>query len=321
LQERKCVAGEFGAMRYSHILVDGNNLAYKNFYTQRDLSAIVRGETIRTGVAFGCLSSLASLSRRWLKEDGSIIIVWDRGYKRKLSIYPDYKKERRANRDAEEFKDFKQQRDLFEKLLRLTRFSSASAEGEEADDVLATLMLNILMVSRDAEILIVSSDRDMYQLISDRVSQMIISRSGKEQILNPEAIRKVYGVKPVDYVLIQLMIGDKGDGVPGVHLIGPKTAAKIIEASSEEELVTFLVSDGLEFPKALSEWLKKKGRSITETKKLFKTTFKLLRLHINLPSRIVKVKRGKRNENRLVDLFVELEFMSFLKGKKMQEFV
>lgn len=308
-------------IKYSHILVDGNNLARKNFYTQRELSTVVKGKTVRTGVAFGCLSSLASLSKRWLKEDGSIIVVWDRGYKRKLSIYPDYKKERRANRDEEEFEDFKQQRDLFDKLLRLTRFSSASADGEEADDVLATLMLNILMVRKDAEILVVSSDRDMHQLISDRVSQMNISRSGKEQILNPEGIRKTYGVKPLDYLLIQLMVGDKGDGVPGVHLIGPKTALKIIEASSKEELLDFRASEGLKFPEALSEWLKKKGRSISETKKLFKTTFKLLRLHMHLPPRIVKVKRGKRNENRLVDLFVELEFMSFLKGKKMQEFV
>jgi len=306
---------------YSHILIDGNNLARKNFYTHKELSTELNGETLKTGTAFGFLTSIASLSKRWLKEDGSLIIVWDRGYTRKLKLFPDYKKERRENRDEEEYEDFRKQRALLERLLKHTRFSSAFAEGEEADDVMATLALNMLMLSEDFKVLIVSSDRDMHQLVSRRIHQMNISRTGKEQILKPAEIKKAYSVTPKQYLLIQLMCGDKGDGVPGVHLIGPKTALKIIQASSKEELLDFSVSEGQKMPKALIEWLKKKGRDIDEVKKLFGITYNVLKLDVNIPPRALRVKRGRSNEDRLVDMFVELEFMSLIKGRKFREFI
>lgn len=306
-------------MRFTHIIIDGNNLARKNFYTHRDLSTVVKGETVRTGTAFGSLSSLVSLSKNWLDESGSIIVAWDRGHTRKSKIYPDYKKERRENRDEEEYADYNEQRRLLERLLKLTRFSSAYANGEEADDVMATLVMNIVLACKDAEVLIVSSDRDMHQLIGKNVSQMIISARGKESIYTPEHIEKAYGVEPHNYLTIQLMTGDKGDGVPGIYLLGPKTALKIINASTKEEIKQFLISEGQKLPKALIEWLKKKGRSLSEVRKLFGTTYNLLKLKRNIPD--VKIRRGKNNENRLIDLFMEYEFMSFLKGKRIRELV
>lgn len=102
-----------------------------------------------------------------------------------------------------------------------------SSPDLEADDLLGSLA----SVEADAggQALIVTGDRDMFQCVGDRVSMLLLKSgiSGFEE-MDPEAVRRRYGVGPElvpDFIALR---GDPSDGMPGAPGIGPKTAATLL---------------------------------------------------------------------------------------------
>ena len=102
-----------------------------------------------------------------------------------------------------------------------------SSSGVEADDLLGSLAA----VESDAggRTLIVTGDRDMYQCVSDSVSVMFLKSgiTGFTEV-DPDEVRKRYGVGPElvpDFIALR---GDPSDGLPGASGIGPKTAAGLL---------------------------------------------------------------------------------------------
>jgi 5'-3' exonuclease len=103
-----------------------------------------------------------------------------------------------------------------------------SSADVEADDLLGSLAA----VESDAggRALIVTGDRDMYQCVSGEVSVLFL-KSGITgfQEVDPDEVRRRYGVGPElvpDFIALR---GDPSDGLPGASGIGPKTAATLLE--------------------------------------------------------------------------------------------
>ena len=97
----------------------------------------------------------------------------------------------------------------------------------EADDLLGALA----SVEADAggRALIVTGDRDMFQCVGDHVSVLLLKSgiSGFEE-MDPDGVRRRYGVGPElvpDFIALR---GDPSDGLPGAPGIGPKTAAALL---------------------------------------------------------------------------------------------
>jgi 5'-3' exonuclease len=113
-------------------------------------------------------------------------------------------------------------------LFRAFGWSIESSPELEADDLLGSLAT----VESDAggETLIVTGDRDMFQCVDERVSVLLLKSgiSGFE-VMDPDAVRRRYGVGPdlvPDFIALR---GDPSDGLPGAPGIGPKTAASLLE--------------------------------------------------------------------------------------------
>jgi len=75
----------------------------------------------------------------------------------------------------------------------------------------------------------VTGDRDMFQCVGDHVSVLLLKSgiSGFEE-MDPDAVRRRYGVGPElvpDFIALR---GDPSDGLPGAPGIGPKTAATLL---------------------------------------------------------------------------------------------
>jgi 5'-3' exonuclease len=103
----------------------------------------------------------------------------------------------------------------------------SSADDVEADDLLGSLA----RVEADAggRALIVTGDRDMYQCVSPLVSVLFL-KSGITGFtkVDPDEVRRRYGVGPdlvPDFIALR---GDPSDGLPGASGIGPKTAAGLL---------------------------------------------------------------------------------------------
>ncbi|MGH2426716.1 MAG: 5'-3' exonuclease [bacterium] len=97
--------------------------------------------------------------------------------------------------------------------------------GFEADDVIATLLQYRGRLSAR----IVSSDRDFYQFVSERVHVLAPVRGVSEmREIGPPEAEAAFGVRPVQIPDLKAITGDVSDDVPGVHGIGPKTAAALL---------------------------------------------------------------------------------------------
>ncbi len=99
-------------------------------------------------------------------------------------------------------------------------------EGEEADDVIATLATTA--ASDGCRVLIATSDKDLAQLVDDRVS--LLRPDGKQTaLIDADQVKERYGVCPDQIVDYLSMIGDSVDDIPGIPGVGPKTAAALLQ--------------------------------------------------------------------------------------------
>ncbi|WP_034240735.1 5'-3' exonuclease, partial [Saccharomonospora iraqiensis] len=117
-------------------------------------------------------------------------------------------------------------------LLAAAGLATASADGFEADDVLATLAAR---ETRDP-VEVVTGDRDLFQLVRTGpppVSVIYVGKGwAKAEVLGPDELAHRYGLPAghagAAYADMAMLRGDPSDGLPGVAGIGEKTAAKLI---------------------------------------------------------------------------------------------
>lgn len=103
----------------------------------------------------------------------------------------------------------------------------------EADDGLASAA-RIASGSEDVEkICIWTPDKDLAQCVrGNRVVQ--VDRRG-QRILDAEGVRAKFGVEPTLIPDFLALVGDSADGYPGIHGIGPVTAARLLNRYSAIE--------------------------------------------------------------------------------------
>ena len=129
---------------------------------------------------------------------------------------------------AETPEDLPPQFDMIRSLLDSLAIPVVTAEGFEADDVLATLASEAR--DRKHPVIIVTGDRDSYQLVEDPYIRVLYNRRGvSDYALYDEAgIEERTGVPPEKYPILAALRGDPSDNLPGVPGVGEKTAAKLV---------------------------------------------------------------------------------------------
>jgi 5'-3' exonuclease len=103
----------------------------------------------------------------------------------------------------------------------------AVSETLEADDLLGSY------ARREADaggsVLVMTGDRDMFQCASERVTILYVRTGGRgAEPIDPDEVRKRYGVPPElvpDFIALR---GDPSDGIPGAKGIGEKGAAELL---------------------------------------------------------------------------------------------
>jgi 5'-3' exonuclease len=141
----------------------------------------------------------------------------------RVDLYPAYHAARPPVPDALAWQ-FEQAPALFEAF----GWSSMSSPELEADDLLGSLAT--AEAGAGGRALIMTGDRDMYQCAGERVSVLYLKQgsSGFEEV-DPDEVRKRYGIPPElvpDFIALR---GDPSDGLPGAPGIGAKTAATLLE--------------------------------------------------------------------------------------------
>jgi DNA polymerase-1 len=202
------------------ILLDGMSLAFRAYFALPDSLKTRAGVT--TNAVHGFTSMVLNLIRD--HRPVGLAVAFDLpGGTFRDDIVDDYK----GGRD-ETPADLPPQFDMIRDVLEALAIPVVSAEGFEADDVLATLASEAR--DRGHPVIIVTGDRDSYQLVEDPFVRVLYNRRGvSDYALYDEAgIKERTGVLPPKYPLLAALRGDPSDNLPGVPGVGEKTAAKLI---------------------------------------------------------------------------------------------
>src|SRR3712207_6817780 len=150
-----------GDSRPRLLLLDGHSLAYRAFFALPvENFSTTTGQP--TNAVYGFTSMLINVLRD--EQPTHLAVAFDVGRKTfRSEIYAEYK----ANR-TESPTDFRGQVSLIQEVLGALRVPVITAEGYEADDVIATL--TVQAVEQGMDVAICTGDRDALQLVNPHVT-------------------------------------------------------------------------------------------------------------------------------------------------------
>ncbi|WP_138758443.1 DNA polymerase I [Modestobacter altitudinis] len=212
------------------LLLDGHSLAYRAFFALPvENFSTTTGQP--TNAVYGFTSMLINVLRD--EQPTHLAVAFDVSRKTfRSEIYAEYK----ANR-SESPTDFRGQVSLVQEVLGALHVPVITAEGFEADDVIATL--TVQAVEQGMDVLICTGDRDALQLVNDHVT-VLYPRKGVSDLtrFTPEEVETKYGLTPTQYPDFAALRGDPSDNLPSIPSVGEKTAAKWVrEYGSLDALV------------------------------------------------------------------------------------
>jgi len=276
------------------IVLDCNNICYKNFYTLGGL----KYEEEDTGIIFGFLSELLFLAKKF--ESRNFIFCWDSRKSYRKLIYPEYKANR-TEKSEEEIKSlsvaYKQFNLIRKEILPYLGFNNNFIQsGYEADDLMAYISKQLSNEERYN--IIVSSDNDMLQCMNKYTTIW----TGKNRI-TPDSFIEEWKTSHYNWAYIKSIAGCSSDNVKGIEGVGELTAAKYERR---------MLGKGKIFDRIES----KEGQEIIKrNRKLIELPYRGLKL-IEM-----KLKKDELIEEKFVNVFKKYGFNSFLEKNRFDEWI
>ena len=180
----------------------------------------------RKNFASELVNTIQSFARSYNARD--VVIACDWGSAWRKEIFPEYKANRKALRDkqtdqeAEDFQECLREVEIAIDMMR-EMFYVFKFKGVEADDIMAYIAKEYS--NNYDHTWLISTDKDIDLLITDNVSRFsYVSR--KE--IRLDNWNEFYDYDPEQHISIKVLMGDKGDNVPGVEGIGAKRAYTLL---------------------------------------------------------------------------------------------
>ncbi len=218
------------------LLLDVSSLGYRAFFALRDLVRAPDGTPV--GAVHGYLDMVTRLVAT--RRPDEVVHVYDHDWRpsARTDLYAGYK----ANRPPDP-EGLPEQFVLLRRALDLTGMLQAQAPGWEAEDAIGAFAVE----ARDTDLIeMVSGDRDLIQLVRDPSVRLLFTVRGVSELLELDeaAVLAKYTVPADRYAEFAILRGDPSDALPGVHGVGEKTAAALIQTyASLEELLADAATD------------------------------------------------------------------------------
>jgi DNA polymerase I len=200
------------------LLYDAYSLIYRAFFAIRILTG-------PDGAPVNATYGLTKMLKKMVADHNPShhAAVFDLGAPQKrLTLLPSYKAQRPPTPP-----DLESQLPAIREILQALRIPIVEIEGDEADDIIATLAVQAANTGRG--VLIASSDKDFMQILGPRIR--LLRPDGKETIIvDPEGVKARFGVTPGQMIDLLSLLGDSVDNIPGVPGVGEKTAAQLLQA-------------------------------------------------------------------------------------------
>lgn len=197
-------------------LVDSSIFIFKAWFAQKLKMQNAAGEANHALIGF------SDFIYKLLTEiaPSKLVFAFDESLRQsqRKTVYPEYKANRKPTPEA-----LKRQFGWCQQWVTHLGISKVSSDQWEADDLIGTLAT--LHRSKELPITILSADKDLTQLIHEGDHWWPFYNARK---LDYRSISKKYGVRPEQIADQLALTGDKVDNIPGIPLIGQKTAANLL---------------------------------------------------------------------------------------------
>jgi DNA polymerase I len=212
----------------SLMLLDTYGLVYRAFFA---LPGLTTSKGVPINAAYGFTMMLKKLIAD--EKPTHVIAAFDKGMPaERVALYKEYKAQRTAMPD-----ELRSQFAMVRRILAAHRIPIVEIEGQEADDVIATLAR--LAEEAGEQSVVVTGDLDLLQIVGERTT-VLTTRRGITELgrYDPAAVRERFGLEPAQLPDYRGLKGDPSDNLPGIPGVGDKTAAKLLQvAGSLDALV------------------------------------------------------------------------------------
>ncbi|MFH1245727.1 MAG: DNA polymerase I [Candidatus Omnitrophota bacterium] len=279
-------------------IIDGNSFCYRAFYAVKKLST---SQGKPTNAIYGFISMLNKLVAA--HNPYYLAVTFDlKGPTFRHEKFAGYKIQRKPMPD-----ELSVQIPTIKEILAAYRIPIFEKKGYEADDIIATLTRKLS--APDLQLFVVTGDKDILQTVTGNVK--VLNPHKGNIILDEEWIKQRYGVSPEKIVDIIGLAGDSSDNIPGVPGIGEATAIELIKKFGTLEAVLANIE---------KIGNKAQRKSLEEFSEQAKMSKELAQLDFNVPQVVEKdradllteLKMAEADTERLIKLFRELEFKSWL---------
>ena len=203
------------------MLLDTYGLVYRAFFA-------LPGLTTSKGVPINAVYGFTMMLNKIITDEKPthVIAAFDKGMPaERLTLFNEYKAQRRVMPD-----ELRSQFALVRRVLATFGIPIVEVEGQEADDVIATLARQAQEAGEQT--VVVTGDLDLLQIVDERTT-VLTTRRGITELgrYDPAAVRERFGLEPSQLPDYRGLKGDPSDNLPGIPGVGEKTASKLLQAA------------------------------------------------------------------------------------------
>ncbi len=277
-------------------LIDAYALIYRSYY------AFIKNPRINskgrnTSAIFGFVNSLEDVLKR--ENPTHIAVGFDpKGPTFRHDAYEHYKAQREETPEV-----IRESVPIIKDIIEAYNIPILEIPRFEADDVIATVAKQA--EKKGFDVYMMTPDKDYGQLVSDHIFIYRPKFGGGYETMGVKEVLEKFSLSSVDQVkdLLGLM-GDSSDNIPGCPGVGEKTAAKLLEEFGSIENL-------LDNTDKLKGALQKKIRENDEQIRFSKFLATII-TDVPITFEADKCIREKPNENKLTEIYTELEFRTFI---------
>lgn len=283
-------------------LIDAYALIYRSYYAFIKMPRI-NSKGVNTSAIFGFVNSLEDVLKR--EAPSHIAVVFDPpGPTFRHEAFEQYKAQREETPEV-----IRQSIPVIKDIIRAYNIPILEVPGYEADDVIGTIAGKA--ARQGFEVYMMTPDKDYGQLVADGIYMYRPRFGGGFDTLGPEEVKARFGIGSPGQVIDLLgLMGDSSDNIPGCPGVGEKTAQKLIEDFGS---IDNLLARTGELKGALKKKIEDHREQI-----LFSRFLATIKTDVPIEFDAGACTQSAADEERLIELFKELEFRTFI-NKRVPE--
>lgn len=284
-------------------LIDAYALIYRSYYAFIK-NPRINSKGVNTSAMFGFVNSLEEVLKK--ESPTHIAIAFDPpGPTFRHEAFEQYKAQREESPE-----DIRMSIPIIKEIIRAYNIPILEVPGFEADDVIGTIAGQAEKEGFD--VYMMTPDKDYGQLVTDHVFMYRPRFGGGFDTLGVDEVKAKFEIaSPLQVIDLLGLMGDASDNIPGCPGVGEKTAQKLI---AEFGSIDNLLQRTDELKGALKKKVEENKDKIIFSK--FLATIKTdVPVHFDAKDCI----KEPANEEKLNELFTDLEFRGFINKRSAEE--